>query len=490
MALRFDITELNNTKLDQNGYLQATAHATKTGVFVYHHQDGTTTRELRHPDDVFKPDSIVSLKNRPVTDGHPFQGKVTADNTKGLAVGMAIDDPKQDGKFLNTKIQITDSTVIGKITRDENPLRELSCGYDVDVVKEDGVFLGDQYDHRQTNIKYNHIALVNRGRAGPEARLHLDAEDAACDGLEELVRIDLKETDENIEVDVKGFNMFVPKSFRTVSIEGQEGVSVVVGRLSKPHSGKEGADTPQKYIFDKDKFSVSEAKVFVAKRKSEKGLVKSKSMKQTTQSKQSNSKEDSDMIKIKREAVKIRSFNMDAFQVDIDKDIESGEKAVEFVLARLDDAITHINKLESDLDKKQGRIDAMADTGKVNLSKLNDLVKERTDAINAAHYLGLRNDEYMSMETQELKRAVVMKAYPSVKIDDLNNDKVEGRYDTIIEGMKIESKNLKSLQEVNNPARQSSSRFPLHADDADPRTAFLNDTKDMYKTKEQQELDS
>ncbi len=504
MALRFDITKLDNTKRDHNGYLQASAHATRTGVFVYHHPDGTTTRELRHPDDVFRPDSMASLKNRPVTDGHPIAGKVDSGNTKSLAVGMAVDDPIQTDKFLDTKIQITDESVIEKVLANDSPLRELSCGYDTDIVSENGIFQGEKYDHRQTNILYNHIALVKRGRAGADVRIHLDSVDAVADGLEDMfiedeLITDFAETDKQIEIDVKGFNMFVPKSFRTVNIEGEEGVQVLVGRLNKPHSGKAGSDTPQKYIFEKNRFTVMTAKKFVAERRAKSTLVKTGSTDddkkdsaglvnsdKLAQNSDSNHKEDSDMIKIKREAVKIRSFNMDSFQVDIDGTPEGGEKAVEAVLARLDAAITHIHKLESDLDNKQGRIDAMADSGKVTLTKLNDHVKERTDAINAAHYLGLKSTDYMSMETGELKRAIVMKAFPAVKIDELNSDKVEGRYDTIIEGMQLESDNLKSLQEL----RGSPKKYPLHADESDPRAAFLNDTKDMYKSTEQQKLDS
>lgn len=572
MALRFDITKLDDPRRDHNGYLVADAHATRTGVFVYHHPDGSTTRELRHPDDVFKTGSVNTLKNRPLTDGHPLEGKVDSSNTKRLAVGMTIENPKHGDRYIDTKIQITDETVIERVLTDDNPLRELSCGYEAEIVKEDGVYQGEEYDHRQTNIKYNHIALVKRGRAGPEVRLQLDEEDAAGDGLEDFVKtdietteekihipvrgneqfkegsfrtiklkgvegvslvtaklknptdgkegsmvsqkfifdknkfnmeqakefvsknkgdaaddlvVDFQETDKTIEIDVKGFNMFVPKSFRTVDIKGVDGVQVLVGRLNRPHSGKAGSDTPQKYIFDKEKFSVSEAKAFIAKRGDSADLVKIKDIDQTSNRDKPKPRGDSDMIKIKRDAVKIRAFNMDAFELQIEDNVESGEKAVELVIDRLDVAIAHIKTLEGELDHKQGRIDALGDQGKVSLSKLNDLVKDRTDAINAAHYLGLT--DYMDMETEALKKAVVCKAYPQVKLDDLTSDHIEGRYDTIIEGIKTENNNLKSMQELKSPAGKGS-RFPVRADEGDPRSKFLEDTQNMYMSDEQRKL--
>lgn len=487
MALRFDITKLDNTKRDHNGYLVADAHATRIGVFKYRHSDGSVTRELRHPDDVFKSHSINSLKNRPVTDGHPMQGRVNAENTRSLSVGSTIDEPKQEGQYLDTNVQITDEAVINKVMADENPLREISCGYDTDVIKEDGVFQGEDYDHRQTNIIYNHIALVKRGRAGHEVRLKLDSADAVIDGYEDILKTDVEETEENIHIPVRGSEQFKDGSFKTTPLKGVSGVNLVVGRLKKPQKGEEGSAVAQKFIFSKKNFTMKQAKSFMEKHKNDEAeLVKFGNINQTTGSNQS--KEDSDMIRMKREAVKIRSFNMDAFEIQIDEGIESGEKAVELVISKLDAAIEHIRTLEGEKDRLQGRMDNMDDLGKVTLSKLNDHVKERTNAIAAAHYLGMKREDYTDLETEDIKKAVVLKAYPAVKIDELTKERIEGRYDSILEGIDTESQNLKSMNELRGGGDHS--KFPIHADESDPRTKFLNDTQDMYKSKEQRELDS
>lgn len=51
---------------------------------------------------------------------------------------------------------------------------ELSCGYTCEVIPEEGEFEGERFDHRQKKIVYDHVAVVEQGRAGRECRLRLD----------------------------------------------------------------------------------------------------------------------------------------------------------------------------------------------------------------------------------------------------------------------------------------------------------------------------
>lgn len=489
MALRFDKFRLDDPRRDDSGFLVVDAAVTRTGVLTYHHPDGSVTRELRHPDDVLKAESLNTLKFRPLTDGHPVEGKVTSKNSKRLAVGTVIGEPKHDGRIINTQLQYTDEDAINKIMDEEKPVREQSCGYEANVIKEDGTYQGEPYDHRQTDIKYNHIALVPRGRAGPEVRLQLDAADAAEDGLEDMLKGDIDETDEAISIQVLDGEQFDDDSLKTAKLKSTDGASLVAGKLKSPPKDHEDEVVAQKIIFDKKKFDMEQAKAFVEKHRGEESvLVKDSDLEQNPKSKQSKPRGDSDMMKIKQPAVSIRNFVLDAIEYVIEDSVESGQKAVELAIARLDAALAHIKVLEGELNNKQGRIDAMADQGKVSLAKLNVFVKERTDAINAAHYLGLK--DYMDMETEDIKKSVVVKAYPAVKIDELTLDHIEGRYATILDGIVQENDNLASLSELRGPAGKGS-KFPVHTDeDSDPRSRFLNDTKDMYKSAEQRKLDS
>jgi len=172
---RHDLVEIKSPKIDQNGYLVADAFPTKTGVFKYVKPDGTITHELRHEDDVFKPESLNSLKNRPIVDEH--SGLLNSNNTRGQDRGHVGESIERLDNHVKANLIVTDSALIEKM---QGGKRELSCGYTADVIPQVGVTPnGQKFDHRQTNIIYNHLAVVHQGRAGPTAQIHLDSQDAA-----------------------------------------------------------------------------------------------------------------------------------------------------------------------------------------------------------------------------------------------------------------------------------------------------------------------
>ena len=182
MPIRYDLSQLSPpTKLD-NGYVRADAIITRTGVFTYLLPGGKVRRELRKPEEVFNVDAIESFKQSPLTNDHPAES-LTAKNTRKFQVGSVIDvDDKADKSLVKARVQITDEDAIKDA---EGGKRQLSCGYTCDLEDTSGMTMGIegvpdglQFDAIQRNIRGNHVALVERGRAGPEASLHLDADDA------------------------------------------------------------------------------------------------------------------------------------------------------------------------------------------------------------------------------------------------------------------------------------------------------------------------
>jgi len=130
-------------------------------------------RELRHPDDVFKEDSLATLAGAPVTIGHP--GKVAPENYRNYTVGHVADQvERKDDRFVATHLRVQDAKAVAGVEKGE--LLEISCGYDCDAVPEKGEYNGEKYDARQTNIVYNHVALLppNHGRAGNDVRIRFD----------------------------------------------------------------------------------------------------------------------------------------------------------------------------------------------------------------------------------------------------------------------------------------------------------------------------
>lgn len=176
--IRYDNFNSDEVKLEKTseGYLEGYAIATRTGVFPYMKADGSIQRELRLPEEVFKDDAINSFKLLPITNDHPQQA-VNSDNIKELAVGFTGEDIKREDSYLVTKLKITDKDAINEINSGK---RGLSYGYEVELVKEDGVYNGERYDYVQKNIKGNHLAIVYQGRAGDKARLRLDEQEAIC----------------------------------------------------------------------------------------------------------------------------------------------------------------------------------------------------------------------------------------------------------------------------------------------------------------------
>ncbi len=152
------------------GYLRGNAIVTRTGVFEYLNADGSVRRELRHPDDVFDAESLASLSMIPVTDGHPDQ-LVTADTADALSVGQTGENSQIDGKHILVPFTITHSRAIESV---KTGRRELSLGYRCETLPESGEYNGQAYDARQVNIRYNHLAIVDRARAGGAARINMD----------------------------------------------------------------------------------------------------------------------------------------------------------------------------------------------------------------------------------------------------------------------------------------------------------------------------
>jgi uncharacterized protein len=175
-VLRFDRGEISKAVRTPQGFIKAPAFFTRTGVFQYKKADGTIVRELRHPDDVFNAESLNTLKGIPLTNDHPEIMLIDSKSAKKYMSGYTGDALDLDGEKVGGTVTITDKDLIEAI--EDGKKQQLSCGYTHVAVDESGVYMGEKYDVRQTNIIYNHVASVDRGRAGPEVRLRLDSADA------------------------------------------------------------------------------------------------------------------------------------------------------------------------------------------------------------------------------------------------------------------------------------------------------------------------
>lgn len=190
MQTRFDRSAFK-MKQTPEGYIAGNAIVTRTGVFEYVNADGTKRLELRHPDEVLRQDSLDTLKLKPVTNDHPNE-VVNVNNADKYSVGSIGETVVVDGGNIAVTFTVTNKDAVKAIQGKRK--RELSLGYTLDLIQEDGIYNGEVYTHRQTNINYNHLAIVERGRAGRDARINMDgyAVQVVVDEAEEVFSMEAK----------------------------------------------------------------------------------------------------------------------------------------------------------------------------------------------------------------------------------------------------------------------------------------------------------
>lgn len=174
MPIRFDRNELKKPHRHDSGFVRVDAHIQRAGVQKYLLGDGSIRRELRPPEEVFDTASLESFAGVPVTNEHPPR-LISAKDAKKYSVGSVGDEVTRDGLKARAALAIHHADAIEDVLSGKKA--EVSCGYSCDLEEAPGEWNGEKYDAIQRNIRGNHVALVPRGRAGPEVRIRLDAAD-------------------------------------------------------------------------------------------------------------------------------------------------------------------------------------------------------------------------------------------------------------------------------------------------------------------------
>ena len=180
-CFRYDVAPIDKYELTPEGYLRAWATIARTGVQNYTDADGSIRREYRPKDEVASPESLASFASKVITFEHP-PSLLDSDNTKNYQIGFTGSEVVYDDGFVRAVMTITDQDSINRIMRGD--AKEVSAGYKVEYDPTPGVTEdGENYDGIQRSISGNHVAVVRRGRAGPQVKLHLDRLDAADPSL-------------------------------------------------------------------------------------------------------------------------------------------------------------------------------------------------------------------------------------------------------------------------------------------------------------------
>ena len=182
--------DLSTRTYSREGYLRGMAALTRAGVFDYPGDQVCApngSRLIKPPEDgrpdrvrilmsresVFHPATAKSAAMKPLTLGHPTDD-VDSKNFRFHVVGVTGENAKEvEGERLAIPIQITDANAVRMV---ESGKSEISIGYTYALENKPGVYKGEAYDLRSVGaLDINHIAIVERGRAGSSVRV-LDTE--------------------------------------------------------------------------------------------------------------------------------------------------------------------------------------------------------------------------------------------------------------------------------------------------------------------------
>jgi len=167
MVARYDNITFK-AELTKEGWIIDKPVITRAGIFNYNNGKGKIVKEYRPDEEVFKSDSLNSLRAIPITDGH--KGILSTNSElDGIVVGSVMSPGVKEDSNVVADIVIHNVKKIGS-------RRDLSLGYQCRIDETPGEFNGQKYDQVQRDITYNHLAVVNKGRAG-NARIRLDSDE-------------------------------------------------------------------------------------------------------------------------------------------------------------------------------------------------------------------------------------------------------------------------------------------------------------------------
>ena len=172
--LIFD-TKNSNREKDANGFLHVkNCHCTKVQIAQY--LGCEISKDLiadkvynvfRPEEELNKAETIQSLNGVPLQlEHHDDTAERPAQYTR---IGATGTDAVFEYPYLSNSLHFFNQKAIDLIESGEKC--ELSIGYDCEIHKEAGEFEGVPYDFVQRNIKIQHVALVECGRAGADVKV-------------------------------------------------------------------------------------------------------------------------------------------------------------------------------------------------------------------------------------------------------------------------------------------------------------------------------
>lgn len=158
---------------DENGYLIVKNNPIAlSGVFDYlaseiddERKDKNTIVKVCRTFENLKENKDL-FANKPIVWEHSWTGKDSKNQRADGAIGAEVE---AKGGGLYADLIIYNNDLIKAI--ENNECKELSPGYECEVVKSKGSYNGDTYEYKQLLKNVNHLAVVENGRSGSELKI-------------------------------------------------------------------------------------------------------------------------------------------------------------------------------------------------------------------------------------------------------------------------------------------------------------------------------
>ncbi|MEZ5780194.1 MAG: DUF2213 domain-containing protein [Rhizobiaceae bacterium] len=166
-------TTFESHRITANGFLVASVRFARTGIQLYAgyevgKPEMPVVRVYRPDAEVFSAQTMRSFAGTPLTIGHPSDA-VSAATWRQHAIGRMGDEITRDGEYAHGTVIVQDAAAIDMI---RSGTRELSAGYNCGLHWETGQTPANEgYQAIQQAIRGNHVAIVDRGRAGHACRI-------------------------------------------------------------------------------------------------------------------------------------------------------------------------------------------------------------------------------------------------------------------------------------------------------------------------------
>lgn len=207
IAIRYDSASIELEGLiEDETFLRCPLVLARAGVFPYVYPDGRIVREAKLPEDLFSPETLASIPGKPVCDNHPpisdNDGLITDKNYKLYAKGALGDSIQVKDDAIHTIQTIWDADLKDSLRRGEKT--QISPGFRAVLDPTPGVYKGQRYDVRQRDIRFNHSAQLEKGRAGDSVRAYLDHADIPDNVNIAVIKTDSSQGEIMKDEEVKG----------------------------------------------------------------------------------------------------------------------------------------------------------------------------------------------------------------------------------------------------------------------------------------------